>query len=96
MTHSKSLFQRKDPEGKQSLAQWWASVVHDDRFSLVLTCARAEMMELRPEQSQIEGAELILATLLTLSDNEPEVTEFPSPGVHHHLPTKGEQPTTSE
>lgn len=93
MTNSKALFQRKDPDGKQSIAQWWASVVHDDRFAMVLTCARAEIMEIQPPQAQIAGAELILETLVTLSDNEPDVTEYPSPGLQHRLPEK--QPITS-
>lgn len=92
MTSSKALFQRKDPDGKQSIAQWWASVVHDDRFAMVVTCARAEIMEMRPTQPQIEGAEEVLATLLTLSDNEPDTTDFPSPNLIHKMPEK--QPLT--
>lgn len=94
MTSSKALFQRKDPDGKQSIAQWWASVVHDDRFAMVTTCARAEIMELRPTQPQVEGAELALATLLTLSDNEPTTADFPSPGLQHKMPEK--QPLTPQ
>lgn len=83
MTSSKALFLRKSPDGTQSLASWWASIVHDDRFQLVMACARAETMESRPSQEQIIGAEIMLQTLQTLSDNEPDLSEYPSPGLQH-------------
>lgn len=88
MTNAKQLFLRKDRDGKQSVSQWWASVIHDERFDMVLTCARAEIMEMTPTQSQIEGAAMFSATLMSLSENEPDFTEFPTPGLHHKMPEK--------
>jgi hypothetical protein len=98
MTSAKTLFLRKDPDGKQSLSQWWASVVHDDRYSMVMTFARAETMELRPTQPQMEGAEIMLATLLTLCDAEETTQDFPGPGLVHKMPVKGqnEPPETED
>lgn len=85
--NAKTLFLRKEP-GKQSLAEWWASICHDERFEVVMVYARAVTMEMRPTQPQIEGAELMLATLLTLPDNEEGYSAFPSPGLVHDLPSK--------
>ena len=87
MTSAKQLFLRKEP-GKQSLAEWWVTVCHDERFELLCTFARAEIMELRPTQPQMEGAEMMLATLLTLPDMEPKFEAMPGPGLVHTLPTK--------
>ena len=70
MTTAKRLFLRKEP-GKQSLAEWWVTVVHDDRFEMVM-----------------KGAEMMLATLLTLPDNEVPFTEMPGPGLIHQMPAK--------
>jgi len=95
VTTAKRIFLRKEP-GKQSLAEWWVSVVHDDRFEMVMTCARAETMELRPTQPQMEGIEMMLATLLTLPDNEPTFSEMPGPGLVHVMPTKQTLKNTSE
>lgn len=93
MTNSKALFIRPDPDGNQSLSQWWASVVNDDRFAMVLTFARASLMENRPSAETIQGAEIMALTLQTLSENETSSTTFPSPGLHHRMPEKGgEQP----
>lgn len=89
MTTAKRLFLRKEP-GKQSLAEWWVSVVHDDRFEMVATCARAESMELGLSEPQMKGAEMMLATLLTLPDNEVPFTEMPGPGLQHRMPAKGQ------
>ncbi len=87
MTSAKTLFLRKEP-GKQSLAEWWVTVCHDDRYQLVCMYARAEMMELRPTQPQMEGAEMMLATMLTLPDNEEVFTPMPGPGLIHEMPGK--------
>ena len=87
MTAAKRLFLRKEP-GKQSLAEWLVSVIHDDRFEMVMTFARAEILELRPTQPQMEGAELMLATLLTLPDSEETLAELPGPGLQHDMPEK--------
>ncbi len=89
MTTAKRLFLRKEP-GKQSLAEWWVSVVHDDRFEMVMTCARAECMELSLSQEQMKGAEMMLATLLTLPDNEETFAPYPSPGLQHRMPEKNQ------
>ncbi len=89
MSAGKELFQRKT-EGKALLAGWWATVVNDPNFAMVLACARAEVMEARPPQAHIEGAELMLGTLKTLSDNEPGEFAYPSPGLHHHMPVKAQ------
>ena len=87
MTTSKRIFLRKTP-GQQSLAEWWVTVVHDDRFEMVMTCARAECMELSLSQEQMRGAEMVLATLLTLPDNEPVFETYPTPGLQHRMPDK--------
>ena len=85
MTTAKTLFQQKTPEGQASLAAWWVSVIHDPRFLMLLTCARAEMMELKPTQAQIEGGEMMLTTLLTLPEPEETFSEMPSPNLHHNF-----------
>ena len=87
MSAAKQLFLRKEP-GKQSLSEWWVTVIHDERFQMVLTFARAETMECRPTQPQMEGAEMMLATLMTLSDNEETFTAYPNPGIVHTMPVK--------
>ena len=87
MTTAKRIFLRKEP-GKQSLAEWWVSVVHDDRFEMVMTCARAELMELGLGQEQMKGAEEMLTTLTTLAENEPAFESYPTPGLQHVMPTK--------
>ena len=90
MTVAKRLFLRKSP-GQQSLAEWWVSIVHDERFEMVMTCARAESMEIGLSEPQTKGAEMMLATLLTLADSEIPFAEYPSPGLKHHMPVKGEE-----
>lgn len=85
MTTGKQLFLQKGPEGQPSLAAWWVSVIHDPRFLLLLTCARAETMELKPTQAQMEGGEMMLTTLLTLPEAEETFTEMPSPNLHHNF-----------
>ena len=42
------------------------------------------------------GAGEMLDTLMTFSDNEETFAEFPSPGLHHHMPVKGETKPTIE
>ena len=85
MTAAKELFLQKGPEGQPSLAAWWVSVIHDPRFLMLLTCARAEMMELKPTQAQMEGGEMMITTLLTLPEPEESFTEMPTPGLHHNF-----------
>lgn len=92
MTAAKQLFQRKDPDGQQSLASWWTSVVNDDRFNMVLTCTRAELMEFKPKQDELAGAEMAIATLMTLAYNEESSREFPSPGLQHDFNPPKSQP----
>lgn len=87
MTTAKRLFLRKEP-GKQSLGEWWVSVVHDERFEMVMTCARAESMEIGLSEAHLKGAEMMLATLLTLADNDPPFAEMPGPGLQHRMPEK--------
>jgi len=94
MTSAKQLFLRKEP-GKQSLAEWWVTVTHDERFDLVMVYAKAHAFEIRLTPDQFKGAELILEALQTLSDNEETTSEFPSPHLIHEMPVKG-QPKPSE
>lgn len=84
MTTAKELFLRPSPDAtKATTAQWWAMVCHDPRFAEVMTIARADMMENRPTQAQMEGAEIVLSTLKTLCDADDTGMEMPSPGLHH-------------
>lgn len=83
MTTAKSLFLAKDPEGKPTLAHWWTGICRDPRFEMVLIFARADMMEGKPTQASLEGAEKLITTLLTLTDNEDGIPEMPTPGLHH-------------
>lgn len=85
MTSTQLLFHRKDPDGKQSLSQWWANIVHDDRFDRVVLFVRAELMERQIPQEQVKGAEMVLGILSTIADNPEEYNDFPSPGLHHHF-----------
>lgn len=78
MTASKEIFLRN-----RELAKWWASITHDNRFTEVATFARAEIMEQRPTQDQMVGAELLIHTLSTLPEGEANPFEFPTPGLHH-------------
>lgn len=73
---------------KDELAKWWVSIARDDRFGRVLTFARAETMEMRPTQEQLTGAEMMLSTLMTLSDNQEASMPFPSPKLVHKMPVK--------
>ena len=95
MTTAKHIFLRKEP-GKQSLSEWWVAVVHHENFEMVMTCARAEAMETGLTQEQMKGAEMMLATLLTLPDNEPAFEPYPSPGLVHKMPTKPTETTQAE
>lgn len=83
MTTAKILFLKRDPKTGESLAQWWSSVIDDPRFDLVLTFARAELMELQPSQENMRGAEIAFVTLHSMCQPEPTANEFPSPGLHH-------------
>lgn len=85
MTNAKELFLRPSADSKPTIAQWWASVVRDERYTLVATFARAETMELRPTQAQMEGAEMMLNTLKTLCDAEDTSAIIPESGLHHNF-----------
>ena len=95
MTSAKQLFLRKEI-GKQSLSEWWVTVTHDERFAQVLTYARADAFERHMPYEHLVGAGEMLDTLMTFSDNEETFAEFPSPGLHHHMPVKGETKPTIE
>lgn len=88
MTTAKTLFLKPDPKGGESLALWWTRISHDDRFLEVLTYARADMMEGKPKQEEMVGAENLAQTLLTLSDNPDLGTEIPTPGIVHRIEPK--------
>ena len=90
MSTAKRLFLRKEP-GKQSLAEWWVTVVHDDRFQQVVTYARAHAYELHWPIERLIGGDDMLETLQTLADNEETFAEFPGPGLQHRMPVKGEE-----
>lgn len=95
MTTAKELFQKRPPDGSQSLAQWWVSIARDDRFLMVLSFCRAHLMESKPNAVQIEGAEMAINALLTLSDAEDLGAEMPTPGISHDFyPTKTDNVTT--
>lgn len=84
MTNAKELFLRPHPDGKPGLAQWWVAIARDDRFLQVLTYCRADLMESTPSQEVLRGAEAMVATLLTICNNEPDRKgDIPSPGINH-------------
>lgn len=92
MTSAKKLFLRKEP-GKQSLAEWWTSICHDERFVQVLTYARADAFERHMPYEHLVGAGEMLDTLMTFSESEETFAEFPSPHLQHHMPAKQHQET---
>lgn len=92
MTSAKQLFLCKEP-GKQSLSEWWVSICHDERFAQVLTYARADAFERHMPYEHLVGAGEMLDTLMTFSEGEESVAEFPTPGLQHHMPTKHQQDT---
>ena len=83
---AKDLCLKKKP-GEQSISQWWASIIHDERFEMVRTCATAEMFDHGLNKEQMDGAKHMLYTLEGLCDGEPRSTPFPSPGLHHKMPS---------
>ena len=85
MGAAKDLFLKKKP-GEQSISQWWASVIHDEKFEMVRTCARAELFEQGLSNEQMTGAQFMLNTLESLPEGEAQPTRFPSPGLHHRMP----------
>jgi hypothetical protein len=89
MTAAKELFCRKEP-GKQSLAEWWVSICHDARFQQVLVFARADAAQLLPTREQLDGAEKMIRTLLTLAEGEEPDVPWPSPGLQHEFYPKKE------
>lgn len=80
---AKQLFLRDKP-----LAGYWVAIARADDFARVCTYARAELMEGRPTQEQLTGAEMILDVLTRLADNEEPDVPFPSPGLHHNIDSK--------
>lgn len=82
MTSARALFCRKEP-GKQSLAEWWVTICHDPRFEQVLVFARADAAQLLPTREQMDGAEKMLRTLLTLAEGEEPDVDWPTPGLQH-------------
>ena len=93
MTTAKRLFLRKEP-GKQSLAEWWVSIVHDERFEMVQSLARAHVCELHWGDSKLVGANAMLDELQALPDIEEPFAEMPGPGLQHRMPEK--QTATTE
>ena len=82
MTASELLRQDKD------LCGWWVSVAHDDRFDRVIALSRAKLSESAIDQQQMKGANQFILTLRTITDNEDELNEFPTPGLVHDLAPK--------
>ena len=87
MTSAKELFLRKEP-GKQSLAEWWTTICHDDRFDMVMTYARADAFERKMPYENLVGAGEMLDTLKHFAETEAGFDAFPTPGLIHHMPTK--------
>ena len=95
MTFAKTLFQRKEP-GKQSLAEWWVTVCHDERFQMVCMHARADAFEEKMPYEQLVGAGKMLEKLATFADNEETFETMPGPGLVHVMPTKAPYTRTPE
>ena len=87
MSDSKEIF-LKDKE----LAKWWVGVTRDSRFTAVLTYGRAEIMEARPTQEQMVGAELLIHTLTNLPETDAAEFDFPNPGLHHQAEVSKPRP----
>jgi len=87
MTSAKTLFLRKEP-GKQSLAEWWVTVCHDERFRMVHALALAHAAKSQWPHERLMGASELLDLLETISDNEVPFESYPSPGLVHQMPTK--------
>jgi hypothetical protein len=77
----------------KELCKYWVSIARDQRFADLITHCRAAMIESRPTQEMIEGAESFIDILETICDNEGSDMPFPSPGLHHDvdLPLKKEK-----
>lgn len=88
--NAKNLFLKE-----KDLAPYWVKIAHDSQFEHVLMFARAEFIETQPTQDEIRGAERFITLLQTLSENEPQFTELPSPGLHHLVDKLPEKPKSS-
>ena len=69
----------------KKLAAQWRTIVNDGLLETVLLYARGEIVERKPTQEELVGAELMAHTLKQLAEVDPEPFEFPNPGLHHDL-----------
>lgn len=79
--NAKELFQKN-----KDLCTWWAQVVDDPRFDLVLLHAKHAFQPISMEH--LSGCELFATTLKTLAaadDHGTNLLELASPGLHHNI-----------
>lgn len=84
MTTAKDLFQKQ-----QDLRNWWAQVVDDPRYCMVLLHARSAFLEGKPpNMDYVEGGSefaRILAELPAADDLGSSMLDQANPGLHHDL-----------
>lgn len=78
---SKTLFNKQKP-----LRDYLNAIVKSEQFQQCLIYVRGEIMEhpgLTP--AGIDGAKAFERVLLDFTDEEPDASAFPSPGLEHNL-----------
>jgi hypothetical protein len=75
---------------------WWASVVSNQNFDVVLLHASAVALESLPSAEQRAGVLTFREILQTLGDKEAGPVKFSSPGLIHNLdvPSRTNKPET--
>jgi hypothetical protein len=67
------------------LKDWWASVVSNQNFDMVMLHACGVALEILPSAEQRTGVVGFKEILQTLGDNEAGPVKFASPGLIHNL-----------
>lgn len=75
---------------------WWASVVSNQNFDVVMLHASAVALESLPSAEQRAGVLTFREILQTLGDKEAGPVKFSSPGLIHNLdvPSRTNKPET--
>ena len=86
MNAAKEIFLRPSTDGKQSLAQWWQSIVNDERFPVVAMTAQASLFMDSITEAEMQGARRMLQTMTDLPVRESSMATMPASGIKHRIP----------
>ena len=82
----------------KQIREWWASVVSNQNFDVVMLHASAVALESLPSAEQRAGVLTFREILQTLGDKEAGPVKFSSPGLIHNLdvPSRTNKPETEK